>query len=304
MIQGIEIERFRCFQHSNFEGFKQINLIGGQNNSGKTSLLEAIMIALTGNLDHADYFGWERVKNRNEIVNGVPSEGTFSLSAFFAQHGSEGKKETLEFSLKNGGITHPRQGYFIKMPAVISSKTRTEASRLAEKLDIATRSGEEAKWLQGMKCIDPTVEIIRTFTIDGSHRIYVKKKGQKEYHNLSQMGDAVFKALEILAHTSQNQDGYLLIDEIENGIHFSHHEEFWKMVFRLCVEFNVQVFATSHSLEMIKAFNAVAGTEGFGGISQYMEMFRSARTGEIVANTFSHETLTYSIENQLSFRGE
>jgi AAA15 family ATPase/GTPase len=177
-------------------------------------------------------------------------------------------------------------------------------SALAEKLDVATRAGEESRWLEGLRCIDPSIELIRTFTIDQAHRIYIRKQGQKEYHNLSQMGDAVFKILEILANTSQNEDGYLLIDEVENGIHYTHHQPFWETVFRLCQKFRVQVFATSHSLEMIRAFHAVALANGFEEDSRYFEIFRSARTGEIVANALSLQTLAYCLENGLSFRGE
>ncbi|MEM7534609.1 MAG: AAA family ATPase, partial [Chloroflexota bacterium] len=45
MITGIEINNFRCFEKSKINGFGQVNLIGGQNNIGKTALLEAIYLA-------------------------------------------------------------------------------------------------------------------------------------------------------------------------------------------------------------------------------------------------------------------
>ncbi|MGK7956210.1 MAG: AAA family ATPase, partial [Crocosphaera sp.] len=43
-IKDIEIENFRCFEHTKIEGFERVNLIGGKNNSGKTALLEAILL--------------------------------------------------------------------------------------------------------------------------------------------------------------------------------------------------------------------------------------------------------------------
>jgi len=44
MINKIAISNFRCYQNSEIEGFKKINLIGGLNNVGKTVLLEAILL--------------------------------------------------------------------------------------------------------------------------------------------------------------------------------------------------------------------------------------------------------------------
>ena len=47
MIDSISIENFRCFDKLKIKGFKSINLIGGQNNSGKTALLEALLLAFS-----------------------------------------------------------------------------------------------------------------------------------------------------------------------------------------------------------------------------------------------------------------
>jgi hypothetical protein len=43
----------------------------------------------------------------------------------------------------------------------------------------------------------------------------------------------------------------LLIDEIENGIHYSVHAKLWGVLLRLAAENDIQVFATSHSWDCI-----------------------------------------------------
>ena len=42
--QYINIKNFRCFKELKVNAFKRVNLIGGKNNAGKTSLLEALLI--------------------------------------------------------------------------------------------------------------------------------------------------------------------------------------------------------------------------------------------------------------------
>jgi AAA15 family ATPase/GTPase len=44
MINSIQIQNYRCYQDTTIKGFKRVNLIGGFNNSGKTVLLEAILL--------------------------------------------------------------------------------------------------------------------------------------------------------------------------------------------------------------------------------------------------------------------
>jgi len=46
----------------------------------------------------------------------------------------------------------------------------------------------------------------------------------------------------------------LMIEEIATWLHFSRLKEFWKTVIMLCKEHNVQLFATTHSLECQKYF--------------------------------------------------
>ena len=45
-----------------------------------------------------------------------------------------------------------------------------------------------------------------------------------------------------------------MIDEIETGIHHSRQKDFWSNILKICKELNVQLFATTHSEECIKAF--------------------------------------------------
>ncbi|TAH07269.1 MAG: ATP-binding protein, partial [Runella slithyformis] len=56
------------------------------------------------------------------------------------------------------------------------------------------------------------------------------------------------------------QNGYLLIDEFDNGLHVSVQKQLWEIVFELANRLNIQVFATTHSYDCIDAFSEVLGS--------------------------------------------
>ena len=83
-----------------------------------------------------------------------------------------------------------------------------------------------------------------------------------------------------------------------------NQSDFWTMLFQLAVEFNIQIFATTHSSEMIEAFAEVAQKPQFANKGVFFELFRHIKTNEIIANKFNPNTLEYNIQHKLSLRGE
>jgi hypothetical protein len=57
------------------------------------------------------------------------------------------------------------------------------------------------------------------------------------------------------------ESGILLIDEIDTGLHHTVLEDMWRFVFRAAEEFNVQLFATTHSQDCWKALARVVADD-------------------------------------------
>ncbi len=57
---------------------------------------------------------------------------------------------------------------------------------------------------------------------------------------------------------ANSADGFLLIDEAENGIHHTVQAKFWKMVLQTAQRNNVQVLATTHSWDCVTGFAEAA----------------------------------------------
>ncbi|HVU65784.1 MAG TPA: AAA family ATPase [Ktedonobacteraceae bacterium] len=78
---------------------------------------------------------------------------------------------------------------------------------------------------------------------------------------LGNLGNGMYRLLGIVLAIANAKDGILLIDEIENGIHYSVQSDLWKLIFRLARRLNVQVFATTHSWDSVEGLQQAAEAE-------------------------------------------
>jgi hypothetical protein len=89
-------------------------------------------------------------------------------------------------------------------------------------------------------------------------RTMAKLSGHDGFIPLLSLGQGINRLFEIALALVNAKDGLLLIDEMENGLHYSVQPAVWRMIFDMSRRLNVQVFATSHSWDCIKAFGKAA----------------------------------------------
>ncbi|EYT24426.1 AAA family ATPase [Acinetobacter sp. 1564232] len=75
---------------------------------------------------------------------------------------------------------------------------------------------------------------------------------------LKSMGDGIIRLFQLSLRLYEAKDGFLFIDEFENGLHFGVQKQAWETVFELSKSLNIQVFATTHSWDCIESFTQVA----------------------------------------------
>lgn len=98
-------------------------------------------------------------------------------------------------------------------------------------------------------------------------RVMARLKGdRRERMPLKSLGDGAIRLFGLALALTNSIDGFLLVDEAENGIHYSHHEELWRMIIGAAVDYNIQVLATTHSFDCIAGFaraaNSIPGDNG------------------------------------------
>jgi len=138
----------------------------------------------------------------------------------------------------------PLNGVFIN-PATVSGDIGVRFNNI----QVRKQTGEI---IEILRQIEPSLDDLSL----GADGIVYCDIGLDRLMPVNVMGDGMFRILSIILAISDTKNGVVLIDEIENGFHHSSQEILWDAVFRSAVQFNVQVFATTHSIECVKAFSS------------------------------------------------
>src|SRR5205814_874951 len=116
---------------------------------------------------------------------------------------------------------------------------------------------------------------------------------------LSTLGDGMQRTLAIALALTNTKDGMLLIDEFENGLYYSLQPDVWRFIFRLARQLNVQVFAATHSLDCIQAFQRVADEDSQ---AESILVRLDTKDNDVGAVVFDEEELASITRGQIEVR--
>ena len=182
-------------------------------------------------------------------------------------------------------------------PSVLSN---TDIGRLWDKVAL---TDDESRTVEALRLVfGDTVERVAVIGDEGdshSRRVMVRIAGQVRPVPLRSLGDGAVRLFGVALALANSQGGFLLIDEAENGIHYTLQRDFWRMVLLTAQENNVQVFATTHSWDCVAGFaQAAVDVEGVEGA-----LVRLDSDGEgIRAVEYSEEDLQVVAEQGIEVR--
>jgi hypothetical protein len=181
------------------------------------------------------------------------------------------------------------------IPARGITSLSQEAQRYS-RLQIERRQGEV---LELLRIIDPRLDNLVVGATRRGSAIY-GDLGTNHLMPLSLMGDGMARTLSIALSMVNSQDGIVLIDEVENGLHYSVLVSLWDLIARTARRLNVQVFAATHSDECIRAVNEAVQTLGY---NQDLRLYRFdlSKAGTRVIDYSSRE-LAAAIETEQEVR--
>jgi predicted ATPase len=324
--------------------FGLVNLLVGRNNTGKSSILEAISLLAT----NASLPALAKILERREENLARDTGPTYPILSLVRR----GRHASAGFELRDGDrFLTVKTGLFrwtaelgdvrrleLLKPGEDSydSELRIEVTslqgrRVVEPLWASLRTkypgnegggspcefvataglsrGEQAELWSGIAATDwedrinrqmhscfPEIERVSMVSLGGETLAVAKVHGSERAVALRSLGNRFF-GLAMAAASASN--GVLLIDEVEIGIHYSIQVELWRFLAQAAFEFNVQIFATTHSEDAVRAFGVVS-KERPEADAQLIRL--QTREGMVEAVGFGESDLAYARETQMEIR--
>ena len=147
---------------------------------------------------------------------------------------------------------HDHRRYAVQ---VVRSQS-ADPNELASLWDKTVLTSLEAEVIAGLQLIERDVKRLSFVDAEGVRIPMVQHRDSPEPLSLQSFGDGILRLFEILLSLANARDGILLIDELENGLHYKIHSQVWDLIFRLSQKLEVQIFATTHSWDCIRGFEA------------------------------------------------
>ena len=355
-FKNIEIKNFRGIEHLKIDDFSQVNVFLGQNNSGKSSVLEAILLlagmsnpdlplslnkARTRNYRIA-YLQETRYQFYNLDLKNTPEFSSLQIDGI-SRHlqmrlfhtettddlvqsideplilsetvripntldmlyditaGNETKRFHSSLFINQSDMASRQEssnGYVEKNSAVLFSSDLLSSNLINDLSELFKRK-QKKTLLEYLQKFDTRINAIEILNND----VYVGFDEVKEMLPVSMSGDGLRRFLNIVAGSANPSNTMILIDEIDNGLHYSAYKKLWKAIFALATETNKQVFVTTHSKETLYKLNEMLEEH-----SEYQESLRLYT----IANTpkkghqaykYTYDGLSSACENDVELRG-
>lgn len=118
-------------------------------------------------------------------------------------------------------------------------------------LDLAKKNEEVVEVL---KILEPRLKSLSLSGIGGNLSVYADIDLPRRIP-LKFLGGGIYRLFRIVVGIMSHQNGVLLVDEIENGIHYTLMPEIWRGITKAAIDSNCQLIATTHSLECVQTAN-------------------------------------------------
>jgi predicted ATPase len=310
MLTLLRIDCFRGLRDLSFEPLSRINVVTGFNNSGKTTVLEALYVlfanreqlqnypnvfrsAQTDQAERYEHFWrWllpdgdlDKEARLHAITNDKRKVGVV-VKKHQQQRGTltvqylDSSRASVSWAVSGGSFGQLQDRQWPRME--FFSPRMSDPVLDAEQFNkVQLIGGGEERLLDLIRVVEPKLRKLRYAKITKQPLLYADI-GLNSLIPASQMGHAFCRMLTLYMEMLVTDAEILLIDEIENGLHHSVYENVWRGIGALAWSENIQVFVTTHSEECV---NAAAGAAKRGDEHGFSRHRLQEFDNEVVVNT-------------------
>ena len=306
MISQIRIQNYKSHGDVTFGNVGRFNLLLGLNNSGKSSVLEAVFYALIAENPKAgfemlnaargvlaDEYVWisvfHHLDTTKKITIALQNQDATTTLRILPLVGAKviqdvsggasaglarGQPDGLQFEYASGTETvahkvtawrgrgeEAKNKNFIESSPVLFVPARAHFDSLAaaRRFSALKAKRRHDQVIEALRTLEPRLTNLEVLATKAGTELAGEVQGEQQMIPLSWMGEGMLRILSLASAVASAEGGVVLIDEIENGIHYTAMQPVWATIMKLAVQLNVQIFAVTHSDEMIQAALDAAG---------------------------------------------
>ena len=183
--------------------------------------------------------------------------------------------------------------------SMFKSPRHSEPSNtLAEQYGQLQLEGEESRVTRIANIFDPDIKTLVPIAVEGETILHAEFHSKQRPMRIDLLGEGTYRVMEIAISFNEAKNGYVMIDEIENGLHYTALAEYFTNLYELAELYNVQIFATTHSRECI-----VAAYDALGPVGDRFSYHRTGRASNTKNGiNYTEEMLTTSFKTGLPVR--
>ncbi|MBL0871003.1 MAG: ATP-binding protein [Phycisphaerales bacterium] len=151
-----------------------------------------------------------------------------------------------------------RMSRFQGSPSYFIGTDQVDSVSLALMMDEVAMLGRDSMLADAMRLLDPKLEYARmlsgasTLGFRGSKGgVIAKLQGVERPVPLGSLGEGMRRMLTLASALSTTRGGYLFIDEVDTGLHYSVMAKMWELIITTATAYDIQVFASTHSYDCI-----------------------------------------------------
>lgn len=167
----------------------------------------------------------------------------------------------------DGGLGAPpedlirEQGLRLKRPVHFVGTALGRAAEFERLWSKVQLTPNEQEVEASLRLIEPSVRRIGFQGRGSDVGCSVLLDGETEPIPLGSLGEGTNRMLGLSLGLANTAGGYLFIDEIDSGLHYSVMADLWRLVIATAKRLDVQVFATTHSFDCVSGLGALVDVE-------------------------------------------
>ena len=187
------------------------------------------------------------------------------------------------------------------VPTAVVQPNGVSSFHIGELWDEIALTELEERVTEALRLIAPEIDRLSVLgNRPGARIAMVKLLYAKAPVPLRSLGDGVNRLLGIALSLASARNGIALLDEFENGIHYSVQTKVWDLIFSMARLLNIQVFATTHSWDCIDAFQHAAARDSHEEAA--LIRLDALHDGDVRATIFDERELSVVAREQIEVR--